>query len=255
MLAANIVNFFVPIVYDISPLNVYERRPFTYAYYAVIVYYCLTDIVLLRRFEKEYGARTFLNFWVYLIPVIVGTGLQFLFYGLSLAWMASAIGLAGLFMMQQNEIAYVDPLVRTYNRQYLDNILSAWISRGRGFAGVMIDIDDFKRINDSFGHSEGDRALKAVADILKRACKEREWVYRFAGDEFIVLKLAAEPGDMEAYMAEANRLLADHRGEEPYQLSLSYGVSTFAGGDVDAFMKEMDRNMYQMKARHHQTGG
>lgn len=117
MLALTVANFFVPICYYITEQNVYERRPMLYVYYLVIVYYCVSSIVLTKRYERENGAHAFFSINLFLIPVIFGVGLQFMLYGLSLAWLSSAVGLVGLFMMQQNEMAYVDSLVDTYNRQ------------------------------------------------------------------------------------------------------------------------------------------
>ena len=252
MLALTVVNFFVPICYYITPQNVYERRPLLYAYYLMIVYYCVSSIVLTKRYERENGAHAFFSIKLFLIPIIIGVGLQFMLYGLSLAWLSSAVGLVGLFMMQQNEMAYIDSLVDTYNRQYMDNVMSAWIARNRSFVGAMLDIDRFKEINDTYGHSEGDKALKAVTGILKAARADREWVFRFAGDEFIILKLSDSPDGLSAYLDEVNRRVADHnRGAGPYPLSLSYGVSFFRDGDVDSFLKEMDGRMYRMKAAHH----
>ena len=252
MLTLTFVNLFVPIVYYISEQDVYKRRPLSYVYYFVILYYCLSAMRLTRRYEKEFGARTFFNVNMFLLPILIGAGLQFLFYGLSLAWLSAAVGLVGLYMMQQNETAYVDALVDTYNRQYLNHILSAWISRGSSFAGVMLDVDGFKRINDVYGHSEGDRALKTVTDLLKRSRLDHEWVFRFAGDEFIVLKRTRSPDGLKPYMDEVMRRLGEYNGSEPpYPLSLSYGMSFFETGDMDTFMKEMDDNMYRMKAEHH----
>lgn len=249
MILANVVNYFVPISYYISELNVYERRPFSYAYYAVIVYYCVSITVLLKRFEKENGARAFFKFGMFVIPVVVGVGLQFLVYGLSLAWLASAIGLVGLFMMQQNEMAYIDSLVSTYNRQYLDHILAAWISRGETFVGAMVDIDKFKSINDNFGHSVGDEALKDLTRILKQAAKYHEHVFRFAGDEFIVLKLTDTPRGLDRYMKKVKTLVDEfNAGDHVYKLSISYGISFFDDSNVDTFLKEMDDRMYEMKA-------
>ena len=252
MYAVNVLNFFVPVNYRITAQNVYVRLPFSYAYYFVILYYSFSGLMLTRRYERENGTRTFFSFGVFLMPILVGAGLQFMFYGLSLAWMSSALGLVGLFMMQQNELAYVDALVDTYNRQYLSYTLSAWISRGKPFAGVMVDVDHFKYINDHYGHSEGDAALKAVTDILKGACRDHEWVFRFAGDEFIVLKQGSATDGLRAYMDEVNRRLeARNRSGAAYPLTLSYGVSVFHPGSVDAFMKDMDVKMYAMKAAHH----
>ncbi len=251
-LAANIVNLFVPLSYRISEENVYERMPFGYAYYLVILYYCLTGLAVNRRYEKANGARTFLRVNMFLLPILAGAGLQFMFYGLSLAWLSSAVGLTGLFMMQQNEVAYVDSLADIYNRQYMNHILSAWTSRGRSFAGIMVDIDRFKSINDVFGHSEGDQALRTVADLLKRSRTSGEFVFRFAGDEFVVLKLSDDPAALTPYLEALTRnLAARNAGEARYPLSLSWGGSFYRSGSVDDFMKEMDREMYAMKEAHH----
>ncbi len=252
MIALNLVNFFVPLTYYITEQNFYERRPLSYAYYAVILYYLLTALILTRRFEKEYGARTFLRIQMFLIPILAGAGLQFLFYGLSLAWLSAAVGLTGLFMMQQNEAAFIDPLTEIYNRQYLNHVLSAWRSRGISFAGAMLDVDRFKGINDRFGHSEGDQALKTVAGILKKARRDNEWVFRYAGDEFIILKRTQAEDGLADYLREVDRMVEAHNREErPYLLSLSAGTGFYASGSMEDFLKQMDERMYEMKAEHH----
>jgi len=254
MLSMTFLTLFVPISYYISEHNVYERRPFGYVYYFVILYFCLTSYFTTKRYEKENGARAFFNVNVFLIPILVGAALQFMFYGLSLAWIASAIGLVGLFMMQQNEMAYIDSLVDTYNRQYLNHILSAWISRGHSISGIMLDIDHFKYINDQFGHSEGDNALRMVTAILKSSRKNNELVFRFAGDEFIILKRTAAAEELESYVERVNAQLgAYNRGIHPYQINMSYGIGTIENGDIDAFMKQMDAKMYEMKESHHRV--
>ena len=252
MIAANIVNYFIPITFYISDQNVYERRPFSYVYYVVIVYYLVTAIILKKRYEKENGTRVFFSIALFLAPVLIGSGLQFAFYGLSLAWLASALGLAGMFMMQQNELAYIDVLVDAYNRQYLNHVLSAWTSRNDTFAGALIDVDNFKLINDTLGHSQGDAALKDVTDILKASRLRDEWVFRYAGDEFIVLKRCDSPDGLTSYLENVDKNLdAYNSSEHPYRLALSYGTSFFDAGDLDAFVKEMDGNMYVMKEAHH----
>ncbi len=252
LLAVNVVNLFIPITYYITPENVYERRPLSYVYYAVVLFYCLTAFFVTWRYEKEHGARAFIRIGMFLLPIVVGAAVQFLFYGLSLAWLSAAVGLGGLFMMQQNELAYVDALVGAYNRQYLGHILDLWIGRGRKFAGVMLDVDRFKSINDSYGHSEGDRALVTLTGVLKNAARDREFVFRFAGDEFIVLKLTSDPHGLDGYLREVERLLAEVNAQErPYRLAVSYGVSFYESGDADGFLKVMDDKLYEMKTVHH----
>ena len=252
MILLNIINLFYPIIYDINANNEYSRRPLSYLFYVVIVFYFITTYMTEREYEKENGTRSFFNINAFLFPIILGTGLQFMFYGLSLAWLSSAIGLLGLYMMQQNELAYIDPLVETYNRQYFNHVLSAWTNHKNSFSGAMFDIDCFKDINDTFGHSEGDRALKQVTDILKAARKDNELVFRFAGDEFIVLKRNETEEGMKYYLDEVERKLAEYNnGDHPYKLSLSYGASYFEDEDIDLFLKDMDNKMYAMKSEHH----
>lgn len=257
MIVMNIVNFFYPITYYINELNIYERRPLSYLSYVIILYYCLVAMIVTSRYEKENGARTFINIRMFLIPILIGAGLQFMFYGLSLAWLSAALGLNGLYMMQQNETAYIDSLVDIYNRQYFNHILSGWIASGRDIVGIMIDIDHFKSINDNYGHSEGDRALKALVDILKKARKDNERVFRLAGDEFIVMKLTDDIKGLDRFMNDVKKGLDTYNRENglPYKLAISYGSSHFEPhkSSVDDFMKEMDDNMYRMKSEHHQT--
>ncbi|MGX8685358.1 MAG: GGDEF domain-containing protein [Spirochaetales bacterium] len=234
MFLMNIVNFIVPISYVITDQNVYERRPFSY--------------------EKENGAKSFFNIKMFLMPILLGAGLQFMVYGLSLAWLSASVGLVGLFMMQQNELAYVDGLTDTYNRQYMNVILTSWIRKGKNFVGAMMDMDGFKEINDNFGHSEGDKALKNMADILKNSRKDHELIFRFAGDEFIVLKLITTSEDLGPYIKEVNNQLEIfNKGNDPYKLGISYGISRFNHGSIDSFMRELDTKMYEMKASHHES--
>ena len=251
MFSVNIVNFFYPVSYYITELNVYERRPLSYVYYLVILYYCISGIVVTRQYKKKNGEVAFFNIHVFLLPILAGAGLQFLFYGLSLAWLSAAVGLVGLFMMQQNEMTYIDSLTGIYNRQYLNHILSAWIERGHPFMGVMIDIDDFKKINDTFGHSEGDHALIRAADALRKARRGDERIFRFAGDEFVVLCQADAPKELEEYMSRVGAILEEDQGHAGDPLHLSHGISRYGGGSIDAFMKDMDTAMYRMKAAHH----
>ena len=116
------------------------------------------------------------------------------------------------------------------------------------------DIDDFKSINDTYGHSEGDHALQSATNILKHARQDDEWVFRYAGDEFVVLKRANDPYGLDAFLHRVHEGLDEfNTSDHPYRLSLSYGVSVLDGQSVDAFMGDMDRKMYEMKAEHHKT--
>ncbi len=83
-----------------------------------------------------------------------------------------------------NRKLYIDPLTETYNRRYYEEQLCGL---GTVDAIAMIDVDDFKKINDTFGHGAGDTTLKKVADILLSHTRENDAVVRYGGDEFLML--------------------------------------------------------------------
>jgi len=158
-------------------------------------------------------------------------------------------------MMQQNETAYIDSLAEIYNRQYLNQILSSWINRGLTFCGAMLDVDHFKSINDRFGHSEGDHAIRIVADVLKHQCGNGEYAFRFAGDEFVVLKASNSEHALDEYLGGVLEKLEEVNQNHPlYRISVSFGCTPFKAGSVDDFLKDMDRKMYEMKVQHHMAG-
>lgn len=85
----------------------------------------------------------------------------------------------------------VDPLTGLWNRQGMYNILKyrmdEYMANGTGFAVAILDIDNFKKINDSYGHESGDQTLKTIASILIDGCRETDAVGRWGGEEFLIL--------------------------------------------------------------------
>ena len=155
-------------------------------------------------------------------------------------------------MSMQNELAYKDSLTGLHNRQYLDRILNTW----NGRSGIMIDMDYFKEINDSFGHSAGDRALKDTADLLVAASPEDSILIRFAGDEFILLLSTGQEILIEK-VEENIRKAADEfnrTADRPYQISLSMGHAFYEQKDEDSFLEAIDSAMYKDKQARHASG-
>ena len=194
----------------------------------------------------------FFPLWTFLTPVLVGIVIQSLVYGVSLGWCCTAIGLASLYMSMQNELAYKDSLTGLHNRQYMDRILNTW----NGRSGIMVDMDYFKEINDRFGHSVGDRALKDTADLLVANSPENSIVIRFAGDEFILL-LSTGQEILIQKVEENIRKAADEfnrTADRPYKISLSMGHALYEKKGEDSFLEAMDSAMYKDKRIRHASG-
>ena len=189
---------------------------------------------------------------MFVAPLFIGMLLQTLIYGVSLGWCCAAIGLAALYMSMQNELAYRDALTGLYNRHYMDFTLSSW----HGNSGIMIDLDFFKDINDRYGHSQGDEALKDMANILREAGPENSIAIRFAGDEFILL-LPTDREDQIRSVEEKITAVAEtfnRTGHRPYQLSVSMGHAVYNQSSSDKFLESIDHAMYANKQRRHESG-
>lgn len=122
--------------------------------------------------------------------------------------------------------------------------------------GLLIDIDHFKNINDTYGHTVGDEALIEVAHILKRSLHSKDGVYRLGGDEFFVLVELdhADESQLIKKRIEENCAYVNQKSFYPFTLGLSIGVVCLAqptSSSLDDFLASIDQKMYEEKALHH----
>jgi diguanylate cyclase (GGDEF)-like protein len=122
----------------------------------------------------------------------------------------------------------------------------------RRFALFFIDLDDFKRINDSFGHIVGDQVLQTVADVLDHAVRDSDTVARLAGDEFmIILDDVRDISDIEAIARKIIKAISQPIDvlQETVVMTVSIGISLFPehGEDTENLLRKADVAMYQVK--------
>jgi diguanylate cyclase (GGDEF)-like protein/PAS domain S-box-containing protein len=159
-----------------------------------------------------------------------------------------------------HHLAHHDPLTGLPNRnsfiERLESQMSAAADAAQGFALLFIDLDHFKRVNDSLGHLAGDTLLRTTATRIVGTLRATDVVSRFGGDEFMVL-LAAQAGDARRQAAEvAHKLLhavaapvvAEGR---PITVTPSIGIAVYPddGTSADELVKHADSAMYEAKAR------
>ena len=155
-------------------------------------------------------------------------------------------------MSTQTELAFRDPLTGLYNRHYLDRVLNTWT----GQSSIMLDMDFFKEINDRFGHSVGDEALRETANLLIEASPDDSIAIRFAGDEFILLLTTNREEAIRGVEEDIKKAVEafNRSSEQPYTISLSMGHALFGTKDKDAFLEAMDSAMYIEKQAKHASG-
>ena len=165
----------------------------------------------------------------YLIPILICSVLQMLFYGISLAWLGTAIGIVALFMSLQQQRAYQDQLTGLLNRSYLEHML-------------------FKIRNSSTSDYYG---------IIHTVVGNRGMAFRYAGDEFIILMRTDQEADVIALEEELRRRAEEfnRNHHRPYVLSYAMGHDTYEewSDNTDRFLKKIDEAMYADKRRCHEA--
>ena len=153
------------------------------------------------------------------------------------------------------EMALTDPLTGFYNQRYLLRHLRSLLASGQtnGVAVMMVDVDNFKSINDRYGHATGNMALKAIAETLRNRTRVFDSIARYGGEEFVVVMPGAGPQDALS-AAERLRHAIERMNFSPesgvtHPLTVSIGVSYGMTPKVtsDTLLQTADHAMYQAK--------
>jgi diguanylate cyclase (GGDEF)-like protein len=159
--------------------------------------------------------------------------------------------------------SFTDPLTEIYNRHSLEDMAGRFIShaqrRKKPLTLLMIDVDHFKEVNTRFGHLTGDVVLANTAALLKNSVRGSDAVFRYGGDEFLVILADTSAIDarhvmerITAGVAEWNR--AKHL--EGFELSLSIGAAEWSEGQtLDGLLDSADNQTYGAKADHKLSKG
>jgi diguanylate cyclase (GGDEF)-like protein len=157
-----------------------------------------------------------------------------------------------------HEISITDSLTGLYNRKHIMEVLTKEVARAeryqRPLALLMIDVDHFKRYNDTCGHLAGDEVLRNIATIFRRCTRESDCVGRYGGEEFLII-LPETVGDEAGRIAERIR---SHLAEEDFpagpqklKITISGGIASFPrnGRSPESLLKSADAALYEAKNR------
>ncbi len=139
-----------------------------------------------------------------------------------------------------------DGLSGLLNRKKLDRKLNRLKAKGSVYTVIMLDIDNFKNINDSYGHSSGDLVIQRLGEILQRENKSGVKAFRYGGEEFTLL-LTKDAQERASIIAERVRITMESEKwafDKDYKITLSMGIASGSGEDV---LKKADENLYKSK--------
>jgi diguanylate cyclase (GGDEF)-like protein len=153
------------------------------------------------------------------------------------------------------QASITDPLTGCHNRRFLEQVMDRELQRHARFtlplSLLFIDVDRFKAVNDALGHEAGDRVLQYVSRFLRRHIREADYVFRYGGDEFLVLiTCTAAEAQYKAALLKTRFDAAPEAADLPPGIGLSIGSIEVPGGatDLTPLIHEADRRMYEDKA-------
>ena len=264
MVIALLANLFNHSLFYIDESGVYRRGPFfilTYilSYSYVLIAFIRVMINLKRDAEATNKDLLIRLAFFPLFPGISGV-LQFIYPRLPIACATISITTLYLYLTWVDQLISLDPLTGLNNRKQLThtfNNLSKSHEDQDKIRLYLIDVNHFKQINDTYGHLQGDNALKIIAEALKATCKGANRgtvIARYGGDEFVILVSENnndETIDLKERIKEKLKELSEKKSV-PFELTVSVGSACSDNGDsLKDLILKADKAMYMEKKKYH----
>lgn len=256
--AMMLANFFYPLLFYVDANNVYHRAGY---YWVYMVYYFLLLIYsaifcLIER--KKSGGLRHVPLWTFFVPALIGIVIQMLVYGVSTITPFLTVSMVCMYNTLQDEFIYRDKLTGLYNRFYLDVFTEKIASTSKEhYSMMMLDLNEFKSINDDYGHYMGDQALINTANVLLEVVGVNGLVIRYAGDEFIIILNTYDEAVLEstAQRIKESLLAFSQREKSSYELSASIGYGKLPENEKErnSFIEILDKRMYMDKREHYKA--
>lgn len=259
-----IISIFTPCIFSVSDSGTLIYGPI-YPYLAIMsLAYMLLDIFFAIKFRFMLEKGSFITFIsLFIAPffsLLIFYVIIFVFSrkSMSLIWIAMVIALTvHYFTFIQELLSNTDPLTNIANKQrlfsYLDKTFAS--KKREDFYGIMLDLDHFKLINDTYGHDVGDTALTQAAEILIKASPNDAFIARFAGDEFIIVYTTSDNDFPQKFYDNLTSEVEKFNSEvssDSYKISFSLGYHLFSKDenyDIHSFLRLIDQRMYEDKRR------
>ncbi len=237
--------------------NVYHRGSLFILMVSICYFYLFYSLIYIILKRKSVEHKAYIPLLLFALPPFIGGIIQSLFYGVSIVWNCTTISIFIIFINIQNSQLYTDSLTGLYNRRQFDNYMQECFrncDEGVMLGTIMIDLDSFKKINDSWGHIAGDVALVEAGKILKNSFRKEDIICRYGGDEFVVvLKVVGmvELTNMvERLKTNTNKF--NENNDLLYSINFSIGFDILdckSGMTIQQFIKHIDNLMYEDKSR------
>ncbi len=249
------MNLFGNFVFYYDSTNTYQRGDWFFLFLLIVFAHLLLSVIviLLNRKKIRRGLRITMLFFAF--PSILGGTIQAAYFGVTLVWPATSLAVLMIYVFVQNEKVSTDYLTGLFNRRGFDDYLHLMARspfRNTRMAGMILDLNRFKQINDQYGHGVGDEVLKATAEILRNSLPAVDIVARIGGDEFGILLQCDYPDQLDNAVASIHSAFQafNEKRKFPFDISVSIGAEVFLPSQensVQSFIRRLDELMYKDK--------
>jgi len=251
----SIINLAVLIISQFTGLNTYNHGQAFLLPIIIMVSLLLIAFVLIiinyKDIEKRYF-QSLLNFTI--IPLIC-LAIQIKIPGISIVLSGVTLSTLVVLLNIQNRDIYMDYLTGVSNRKKLDIYLKEKISLSTEkstFSAIMLDLNDFKHINDTYGHCMGDEALKIAANLLNSCIRSKDLIARFGGDEFFMVIDTSDISYLEGIVSRIKSTFEgfNESNRNLFNLGFGYGYTVYDYSShmtVEEFERYVDKLMYKNK--------
>lgn len=250
------------LIFNIDEGNNYTRGPLRplHSYIAAFIL-VLSFVYTLYHYRKD-NLPLEIKKYLLILPLfpLFGVISRNAIQGSNLIWTSMTIGLIILYIHGQNSMIHTDSLTKLNNKggclEYLDMKMNKLMPSHQLYVSVF-DINDFKQINDTYGHMEGDHAIVVFSQILQEVFKEhKDFIARFGGDEFVVISERKLNVTMDCEFERIKEKLQERNelGDLPYKMSVSIGTAYYTKElniSLEALINQADKNMYKQKQEFH----
>lgn len=241
-------------LFSVTPEALYARGPLFFISPLTSYFYYLVHFAVLYHSRNKINSEEMMALSSFSFIPAVLSAFQLYYIVYLTIWNSVAIAIVVNYICILHGLAKRDLLTGLGNRVAYDEYLKSFSGKKHiVLAAILIDLDDFKKINDAFGHQAGDQALKTFAAQLDGAFRENGLAIRLGGDEFIVLLKEKQKEVVEQYMQKLQNRIGEYNqsGVVPYAIQFSYGIAIFDESChcIPDFIWESDRLMYEDKQK------
>ncbi|AUD65984.1 hypothetical protein BK011_09905 [Tenericutes bacterium MZ-XQ] len=250
-----IASYFQDIIFNISDLNDFSRGPHHYIVALssfLVIMIANYDII---KHKEKVRKKEFLPLLLFSLPPFFATSILMIFNDINMIWSSLVVSQLMIYIYIQSRITSTDFLTGLFNRREYETIvrdLSYMKHKSLTVSGIMVDINDFKNINDQYGHRVGDEILVHVSKLLKSTIRSQDYIFRIGGDEFVIVIISDKKDIVNEIMNRIEHVIHEFNKKSPYDFSISlslgkgiYDEHTYV--DLPSFFEHLDLMMYDDK--------